>query len=109
MPVRGLIVVFGCDSLEAELEKVLNHYENEPLKLKAAQFLIANMPGHASYGNQAFIEQYYDAIDSVNLYAGRDNDELAAMYKTIVSKYFEPLSYVRYRIFTYENGKQLWW
>jgi hypothetical protein len=46
----------------AELEKVLNHYENEPLKLKAAQFLVENMPGHVSYRNQAYIEKYYDEI-----------------------------------------------
>ena len=28
-----------------ELEKVLKHYKNDPLKLKAAEFLIMNMPG----------------------------------------------------------------
>lgn len=32
-----------------ELEKVLDHYKNDTLKLKAAQFLIANMPGHTGY------------------------------------------------------------
>ena len=32
-----------------ELEKVLLHYENEPLKLEAARFLIKNMPIHFSY------------------------------------------------------------
>lgn len=33
-----------------ELEKVLEHYEHQgdPLKMKAAQFLISNMPGHYS-------------------------------------------------------------
>ena len=29
-----------------ELEKVLNHYRNDSLKLEAAKFLIRNMPGH---------------------------------------------------------------
>ncbi|MDR0510962.1 MAG: hypothetical protein LBH06_07710 [Rikenellaceae bacterium] len=34
-----------------ELEKVLEHYaaDPDPLKLKAARFLIENMPGHCSY------------------------------------------------------------
>jgi hypothetical protein len=32
-----------------ELERVLTHYKNDALKLKAAQFLIKNMPGHYSY------------------------------------------------------------
>ena len=32
-----------------ELEKVLKHYKNDTLKLKAAQFLIMNMPGHTGY------------------------------------------------------------
>lgn len=30
-----------------ELEKVLDHYKNEPEKLAAARFLIMNMPGHS--------------------------------------------------------------
>lgn len=30
----------------AELEKVLKHYKKDPEKLKAARFLIENMPGH---------------------------------------------------------------
>jgi hypothetical protein len=37
-----------------ELERVLIHYKNDVLKLKAAQFLIENMPGHYSYaGNNS--------------------------------------------------------
>ena len=59
-----LILVASCTSvndqrLEAalqmagenrgELEKVLKHYEHDTLKLKAARFLIENMPQHFSY------------------------------------------------------------
>jgi hypothetical protein len=79
----------------AELEKVLNHYENEPLKLKAAQFLIENMPGHVSYKNQKYVEKYYDEIDSVNRYADLSNDELAGIYRTIINKYSRPFSFVQ--------------
>ena len=32
----------------AELEKVLRHYEDDTLKLRAAKFLIENMPYHFS-------------------------------------------------------------
>jgi len=38
-----------------ELEKVLMHYKNDPLKYKAACFLIENMPQHYSY-----VIPYYD-------------------------------------------------
>ena len=48
----------------AELETVLEHYKNDSLKLKAAQYLIANMPGHFSYDNPR-IEQYYNSVDSI--------------------------------------------
>src|SRR5690554_708660 len=51
-----------------ELEKVLEHYSQDPtdsLKLKAAQFLIANMPGHYSYKDSVSINGYYNEIDSV--------------------------------------------
>lgn len=42
-----------------ELEKVLEHYQNEPEKRAAAEFLISNMPGHYSYASDK-INEYYD-------------------------------------------------
>lgn len=50
-----------------ELEKVLHHYqqnESDSLKLKAAIFLIENMPGHQSLGGP-YIDKYYKDIDSI--------------------------------------------
>ena len=41
-----------------ELEKVLDHYQGDTLKYKAAVFLIENMPGHYSYAGKE-IEEYY--------------------------------------------------
>jgi hypothetical protein len=79
----------------AEMEKVLKHYENKPLKLQAAQFLIENMPGHFSYRNQKYVEKYYDEIDSVNLHARLGNDELEDIYRDIVAKYTEAPSFVQ--------------
>lgn len=50
-----------------ELEKVLRHYqqnESDSLKLKAAIFLLENMPGHRSLGGP-YIDNYYKDIDSI--------------------------------------------
>ena len=53
-------------SNRTELEAVLNHYRDtdiNPQKLRAAEFLIENMPAHYSYADER-IHEYYD-------YAGR--------------------------------------
>lgn len=47
-----------------ELEKVLTHYADDTLKLKAARFLIANMPGHYTW-NSALLARYQAALDSM--------------------------------------------
>lgn len=47
----------------AELEDVLEHYrtvDNDPQKLAAAKYLIANMPAHYSYRNMDAINAFYD-------------------------------------------------
>ena len=49
-----------------ELEQVLAHYSHDPadsLKLKAAKFLIANMPGHYSYYGPS-LDAYRSSVDS---------------------------------------------
>lgn len=51
----------------SQLEKVLYHYkqdEKDSLKLKAAIFLIENMPGHQSLGG-SYIDKYYKETDSI--------------------------------------------
>lgn len=48
---------------KAELKDVLRYYRTEdkdPLKLKAAKYLIANMPAHYSYADTAMVNRYYD-------------------------------------------------
>ena len=47
-----------------ELEKVMNHYKEEPEKLAAARFLIENMPAHRSYKGDE-IHQYYEIAKGV--------------------------------------------
>lgn len=76
-----LLVILACsrnDRLEtalkisganrAELEKVLAHYsqnETDSLKLRAAEFLIENMPGHYAYSDRS-IDLYTEQFDSIN-------------------------------------------
>lgn len=50
-----------------ELEKILSHYSSNPddsLKLKAARFLIENMPGHYSSKNPEHLNAYYSELDT---------------------------------------------
>lgn len=50
-----------------QLEQVLEHYSKTPadsLKLRAAEFLIANMPGHWSYNNDT-LNAYYARVDTI--------------------------------------------
>lgn len=47
---------------KSELKAVLKHYrtvDKDPLKLRAAKYLIANMPAHYSYRDTAAINSYY--------------------------------------------------
>jgi hypothetical protein len=73
----------------SELEKVLNHYKCDTLKLKAARFLIENMPGHYSYSeNSPELEGYYSEVDSVyELFKGLERDSLIVIYEAIAKKY----------------------
>ncbi len=51
-------VLAMADSNRIEMEKVLDHYEGDSMKMKAAKFLICNMPGHYSYADTAVIVRY---------------------------------------------------
>lgn len=48
-----------------ELEAVLEHYRDDPEKLAAARFLIANMPAHYSYADTTAINRYYDIASEI--------------------------------------------
>lgn len=56
----------------AELEKVLAHYKNDELKLKAAKFLIENMDVHYTYTGEA-VDTFYHYMDSVFEHSGNQN------------------------------------
>ncbi|MCL2651700.1 MAG: LamG domain-containing protein, partial [Candidatus Azobacteroides sp.] len=47
-----------------ELEKVLAHYKQEPLKLKAAKFLIENMDTYYSFTSPE-LDAFYQTVDSI--------------------------------------------
>ena len=74
------IPFFGCskkvDYLEyalvaagknrSQLESVLSHYKDDPQKLKAAKFLIENMPGHYSYDSEEIQHYYRDVLNIID-------------------------------------------
>jgi hypothetical protein len=79
-----------------ELEKVLLHYRkgfeekvqktsDASLKLRAAGFLIANMPGHYSHENTAFITGYYNALEKI-LTQGR-GERQDSLYLSLCRQY----------------------
>jgi len=71
-----------------ELEKVLEHYSqnaSDSLKLKAAKFLIINMPAHYSVNSDDFIT-YFSYMDSI--FAQEDNFfRLDSVYKKYIEKH----------------------
>lgn len=86
-----------------ELEKVLEHYSartEDSLKLRAAEFLIENMPGHYSFPEDE-INAYYDAVDHLldveyPLEAHRDSIErIAAMFPDIYSHLTEDIKIIK--------------
>ncbi|MDR0349781.1 MAG: hypothetical protein LBH90_09880 [Tannerella sp.] len=73
----------------SELEKVLKHYssdEEDRLKLKAAEFLIANMTAHFSYKNTEYVESYYNEIE-VSVSLNNSNEENRNIIEQISKRY----------------------
>lgn len=66
-----------------ELESVLKHYENDPLKLQAARFLLENMDVHYSHGGDA-VEKYNEYMDSVFTHCDGDRVFWIMKYDTIL-------------------------
>ena len=66
----------------AALEEVLGHYEHDPLKRKAAEFLIANMPGQYSLEGP-FLTRYYELLDSIQSRPGIYPEDIKAFYDSI--------------------------
>lgn len=70
----------------SELEKVLDHYRNDPLKLRAARFLIENMDAHYCYGGKS-VEAYYRDMDSLFLHKDGDRGFWNMQYDSILHLY----------------------
>jgi hypothetical protein len=73
------------------MEWVLEYYRQAPadtLKLKAAVFLIENMPGHYSYSDLRWQEDYYREIENAvdpeqtNTYNKEIIEEISAKYES---------------------------
>ena len=70
-----------------ELEKVLEHYKNDELKLKAARFLIENMDAHSCLHHD-YYDSFYRDIDSLyRNHAGRGTAYYRQSYETLSQKY----------------------
>lgn len=75
-----------------ELEKVLKHYENDSLKLKAAIFLIENMPFYYAYESKQ-LDQYKNNLYKIAIENECSDDEAIQ----IAQKRFGVLSYDSFR------------
>ena len=72
----------------AELERVIEYYADDPLKLSAAEFLISNMPGHYSYLDTATVNRYYDEIDwALDSLSGSPRKVIADRINILAKKY----------------------
>ena len=72
----------------AELERVIEYYADDPLKLSAAEFLISNMPGHYSYLDTATVNRYYDEIDwALDSLSGSPRKVIADRINILAEKY----------------------
>lgn len=97
----SLLLLFSCQSTgekqlgkvltlsgsnRPEIEKVLKHYEaNEAdsLKLKAAKFLIINMPGHQSYSGKD-IKEYYAEAEKIIFSDRKDNEKVNELNNLLI-------------------------
>jgi len=72
----------------AELEKVLEHYKDDPLKYKATVFLIGNMPDHYSYSDTMYLNTFYHELDSV-FYITKDATNVLkdSLFRQVKEKY----------------------
>lgn len=61
---RRLNIMEQAGTNRAELEKVLQHYKDNELKLQAAKFLLANMDAHYTPKNSA-IHRFRQGVDSL--------------------------------------------
>lgn len=87
-------------SNKSELLKVIDHYKKVPadsLKLKAAYFLIENMPGHFSY-DTTYLYKYRLVIEKINalriksLPVDAMKEQINPVMDSLITRY--PLSYV---------------
>ncbi len=69
----------------AELEKALSHYSGEPEKLQAAEWLVANMPGHSSVGGEA-VRAFCDSV----MHRAMTKPEADSLWKAISVSFPKP-------------------
>ncbi|MDE5568477.1 MAG: hypothetical protein K2J12_08540 [Muribaculaceae bacterium] len=62
-PIESSLNISGSN--QKELQKVLDYYADDSLKLEAAKYLIENMPGHFSFVDTIPVNHFYDSLDSL--------------------------------------------
>lgn len=66
----------------AELEKVLQHYESDSLKLAAATFLIRNMPYHIGFCDTLFTPNGISYMPDI-IYSGHDEAQIKHVFDSL--------------------------
>lgn len=74
-----------------ELEAVLEHYADEPLKEQAARFLIEHMDAQYAFGGEA-VEQYGNCMDSLFRHCNGDRVFWIMKYDTLLQRIGTELS-----------------
>ncbi|MFW6224958.1 MAG: hypothetical protein ACOC4B_01680, partial [Bacteroidota bacterium] len=92
-PENVMLVLEKAGNNKNELVKFLNYYKegNNPLKYKAACFLVANMDQYSykEYNVQQAFDQYFNILDSLNIVEG---DYTPHQYKNSYSQIFDDVS-----------------
>ena len=100
-----------ADTNRHELEKVLEHYQADELKYKAACFLISNMLGHTRYDSLSVtrLQPYYDKLHEISLkYEGKKSlewgRETNAYWEGVKPKAFSSLYGMKADIYNLKAG-----
>lgn len=114
VPYYALWILASCSSVPArleaaleqagpnrtELEQVMHYYSQsdaDSLKLRAAQYLIANMPGHRCLHGPA-ADSYYREIYPILYGSERDPQQIMARLNQVAARYPSADSMIRYDI-----------
>lgn len=99
-----------------ELEKVLEHYKEMPLELKAARYIIENLPGHYSYDTARTAPFYRDvlAVLKKDISADSKRDSIRFLsenkYRNMMDRHVEDVKVIssEYLIHSIDHAFKQW-